>query len=48
MASPTSDLPTALMVVSSRDNLVLTLVDDPKAEPVTAVTSASGGNYRCI
>lgn len=44
MESPTNLLPTDLIVVLSRANFVLTRVDDPKAEPVTAVTSASGGN----
>lgn len=45
MASPIILLPRALTVVVSSDNLELTRVDDPKAEPVIAVISASGGNY---
>jgi hypothetical protein len=45
MSSPTNFLPTDLIVVVSSANFELTRVDEPKAEPVTAVISASGGNY---
>lgn len=45
MASPTILLPSALTVVVSSANLEPTRVDEPKAEPVIAVISASGGNY---
>lgn len=44
MASPTILLPSALTVVVSSANLEPTRVDDPKAEPVMAVISESGGN----
>lgn len=44
MASPTNFLPIDLIVVLSNANLEMTLVDEPKADPVAAVISASGGN----
>jgi hypothetical protein len=44
MESPTNLLPTDLIVVVSNDNFEWTLGEEPKAEPVTAVISASGGN----
>lgn len=45
MASPTSFPAIDLTALLSRDNLDTTRVDKPKAEPVVAVISASGGNY---
>lgn len=46
MASPTNFLPIDFTALLSRDNFEITLVDKPKADPVAAVISVSGGNYK--
>lgn len=45
MGSPTNFLPTDATVPLSSANLEMTLVDKPRADPVAAVISVSGGNY---
>lgn len=44
MVSPSNLPPRAFTVLVSSDNFELTLVEEPKVEPVTAVISESGGN----
>lgn len=45
MGSPTNFLPMDATVLLSSANFEMTLVDKPKADPVAAVISVSGGNY---